>query len=89
MSKAVKKVEAPKKVQRDEVDSVESFWKKYSQETSERVRIIDWFILYLIAVIAVQFFYRIIVGDEDEQILIRDLSLRSLVPYQRDTTSPQ
>ena len=33
--------------------------------------------------------FRIIVGDEDEQILIRDLSLRSLVPYQRATTSPQ
>jgi uncharacterized membrane protein len=67
MSKNTKKVETSKKISQDQtqyVTDIDSFWKRYSAETHPRVKIIDWFILYLIAVIALQFFYRIVVGDD-------------------------
>jgi len=46
------------------VAGLDDFWKKYSAETPSRVKLIDWFIIYLIAIIGVQFFYRIVVGDD-------------------------
>jgi oligosaccharyltransferase complex subunit epsilon len=46
------------------VDSLDSFWVKYSSETPARVKLIDWFVLFLLAVITVQFFYRVVVGDD-------------------------
>ncbi len=69
MSKAAKKGEAQKKAQKtseseEYVQGLNSFWKKYSGETPSRVKLIDWFILYLIAVMGVQFFYRMVVGDD-------------------------
>ena len=42
----------------------QSFWNKYSVQTHPRVKVIDWFILFLVAIMSVQFFYRIIVGDD-------------------------
>lgn len=66
MSKAAKKGEASKKVSeaKEYVTGLDGFWKKYSAETSERVKLIDWFIIFLLSVIGVQFFYRIVVGDD-------------------------
>lgn len=66
MSKAARKGETSKKVSEGNqyVTGIDDFWKKYSSETPSRVKIIDWFILYLVAVIGVQFFYRIVVGDD-------------------------
>jgi hypothetical protein len=46
------------------VEGLDGFWEKYSKETPCRIKLIDWFTLYLIAVIGVQFFYRIVVGDD-------------------------
>lgn len=67
MSKAAKKGDAIKKTvgeSRELVTGVDGFWKKYSAETSERVKLIDWFTVFLLSVIGVQFFYRIVVGDD-------------------------
>lgn len=67
MSKAAKKGEASKKISaesKEYVTGLDGFWKKYSVETSERVKLIDWFIVFLLSVIGVQFFYRIVVGDD-------------------------
>lgn len=66
MSKAAKKGETKKvvKAESEYVDGVESFWKKYSSETPARIKLVDWFVLYLIAVMGVQFFYRMVVGDD-------------------------
>ena len=41
-----------------------NFWNKYSVETHPRVKLIDWFILFLITIMGVQFFYRIVVADD-------------------------
>ena len=46
------------------MEGLDGFWEKYSKETPSRIKLIDWFTLYLIAVIAVQFFYRMVVGDD-------------------------
>lgn len=67
MSKAAKKGETTKKAVSDSkelVTGLDSFWKRYSAETSERVKLIDWFTIFLLSVIGVQFFYRIVVGDD-------------------------
>lgn len=49
-----------------EVDplSIEGFWSHYTKTTDTHTKIIDLFIVYLIALIGCQFFYRIIVGDD-------------------------
>ena len=47
----------------DEI-SVSSFWKVYEATSTPRTKIIDAFILYLIAIIGCQFFYRMVVGDD-------------------------
>ena len=44
--------------------TLEIFWKKYSEETPQKLKMIDAFILYLLTIIGVQFFYRIIVGND-------------------------
>lgn len=44
--------------------TVQNFWAKYSTETHPRVKVIDWFILFLIAIMSIQFFYRMVVGDD-------------------------
>lgn len=67
MSKTAKKGEASKKVAvegNEYVNGLADFWKKYSAETSPRVKLIDWFTIFLLAVIGAQFFYRIVVGDD-------------------------
>ena len=71
MSKAAKKGETQKKVKsaggagREEyVEDLGGFWEKYSSETPSRVKLIDWFILYLVTVMGTQFFYRMVVGDD-------------------------
>lgn len=70
MSKSAKKGETQKKTKavasrgEEEVENIEGFWSKYSSETPSRVKLIDWFILYLFAIIGTQMFYRIIVGDD-------------------------
>lgn len=67
MSKTAKKGEAGKKVAvegNEYVNGLADFWKKYSAETSPRVKLIDWFTIFLLAVIGAQFFYRIVVGDD-------------------------
>jgi hypothetical protein len=67
MSKAAKKGEASKKATtevKEYVTGLDDFWKKYSGETSERVKLIDWFTIFLVAIIGVQFFYRMVVGDD-------------------------
>lgn len=68
MSKAVKKGET-KKVQKaageqEYVEGLEGFWKKYSEETPSRIKLIDWFVVFLLSIIGVQFFYRLVVGDD-------------------------
>ena len=67
MSKAVKKAETQKKVKaapKEFVEDLSGFWDKYSAETPSRVKLIDWFIVYLLTIIATQFFYRMVVGDD-------------------------
>ena len=67
MSKTAKKGETQKKVKaanKEYVDSLEGFWDKYSSETPSRIKLIDWFIVYLLAIMGTQFFYRLIVGDD-------------------------
>ena len=59
MSKVSKKSDA-KKV----VAGLADFWRVYSAETSERVKLIDWFILFLVTLMGLQFFYRLVVGDD-------------------------
>ncbi len=44
--------------------SVEGFWDHYATSTDAHTKIIDLFIVYLIAVIGCQFFYRMVVGDD-------------------------
>jgi hypothetical protein len=67
MSKTAKKGEVSKKAStetKEYVTGLDGFWKKYSAETSERVKLIDWFTIFLLSVIGAQFFYRIVVGDD-------------------------
>lgn len=44
--------------------TVQNFWAQYSNETHPRVKVIDWFILFLVAIMSIQFFYRMVVGDD-------------------------
>lgn len=44
--------------------SVEGFWDHYAKTTDTHTKIIDLFIVYLIALIGCQFFYRLVVGDD-------------------------
>jgi hypothetical protein len=64
MSKTARKGEVSRKTAEQYVTGIDDFWKRYSAETAGRVKLIDWFILYLVAVIGVQFFYRLVVGDD-------------------------
>lgn len=48
----------------DYITSLSDFWRKYSSESSPRVKLIDWFSVFLTSLIAVQFFYRLVVGDD-------------------------
>ncbi len=67
MSKATKKADSASKkvVEKEEhATSLNDFWKKYSSETSSRVKLIDWFAIFLLSIIGAQFFYRIVVGDD-------------------------
>ena len=43
---------------------MDNFWKQYSKETPQRVKMIDTFIIYLVFVIVTQLFYRMVVGDD-------------------------
>ena len=40
------------------------FWRKYSTETSARLKLIDVFILYLVSIIVWQMFYRYVAGTD-------------------------
>jgi hypothetical protein len=44
--------------------TLQTFLNKYSTETHPRVKVIDWFVLFLISIMAIQFFYRLVVGDD-------------------------
>lgn len=44
--------------------SVEGFWSHYTKTTDTHTKIIDLFIVYLVAIISCQFFYRLVVGDD-------------------------
>lgn len=44
--------------------SLPGFWKAYAEHSSPRTRLIDLFILYLLSLIGLQFFYRLVVGDD-------------------------
>jgi len=44
--------------------TLQTFWNKYSAETHPRVKVIDWFVLFFISIMAIQFFYRLVVGDD-------------------------
>jgi hypothetical protein len=44
--------------------SVEGFWSHYSKATDSHTKIIDLFIIYLLAIVGCQFFYRLVVGDD-------------------------
>ena len=65
MKNTKQKKHAPEpEARRDEILSISSFWKAYTASSSPRVRIIDLFIVYLLALISSQFFYRFVVGDD-------------------------
>ena len=65
MSKVSKKNDAKKVVaEKEYVTGLADFWRMYSAETSERVKLIDWFILFLVTLMGLQFFYRLVVGDD-------------------------
>jgi oligosaccharyltransferase complex subunit epsilon len=69
MSKTVRKAETQKKVkavtkEKEHVEDLAGFWEKYSSETPSRIKLIDWLVVYLLSVIGVQFFYRVVVGDD-------------------------
>lgn len=53
-----KNIDAPNSV------TLDGFWYKYSQTTDQRTKIIDLFILYLLVLITIQLFYRLVVGDD-------------------------
>jgi hypothetical protein len=44
--------------------SIEGFWSHYSKITDTHTKIIDLFIIYLIAILGCQVFYRFVVGDD-------------------------
>lgn len=44
--------------------TLENFWRKYSAETHPRTKVIDWFMLFLAAIIVLQIFYVFVVGDD-------------------------
>jgi hypothetical protein len=69
--KAAPTVSAPKPtassskaVSDDSLLNIEAFWNHYSSETDTHTKIIDLFIVYLVAIIGCQFFYRLVVGDD-------------------------
>lgn len=44
--------------------SIEGFWSHYSSTTDNHTKIIDLFIIYLVAILGCQVFYRLVVGDD-------------------------
>jgi hypothetical protein len=61
---ATKPAAASKVASDDSLLNIEGFWNHYSSETDTHTKIIDLFIVYLVAIIGCQFFYRLVVGDD-------------------------
>lgn len=61
---ATKPAAASKVASDDSLLNIEGFWNHYSSETDIYIKIIDLFIVYLVAIIGCQFFYRLVVGDD-------------------------